>query len=60
MRIDKTKKILTEIKNFNNNNNFSLKFEEKGVKYYEGITYCLETEKIRKKDGKDNYLEAYF
>ena len=58
-KIKNTEKILTEMKNFNNNNNFGLKFDEKDIKYYEGIIYCLNAEQIRKKGDKDSYLEAY-
>ena len=47
-KIIKTKKYLSEMKSFNNNNKFTLKFDEKDIKYNEGITYCLEAEKIRK------------
>ena len=47
------------MKSFNNNNNFGLKFDEKDIKYYEGITYCLDAEQIRKKGDKDSYREAY-
>ena len=58
-KMNETKKILDEIKNFNNYNNFELKFNEKDIKYYGGIIYCLEAEKIRKKGDKESYLEAY-
>ena len=58
-KIEKTKKIISEMKSFNNNNNFGLKFDEKDIKYYEGITYCLDAEQIRKKGDKDSYREAY-
>ena len=58
-KIEKTKNILSEMKNFNNNNNFKKKFDENDLKYDEGITYCLEAEKIRKKGDKDSYREAY-
>ncbi len=43
----------------NNIDNFKLKFDEKDIKYYEGIVYCFEAEKIIKKGDKDSYLEAY-
>ena len=36
------------MKSFNNNNKFTLKFDEKDIKYNEGITYCLEAEKYEK------------
>ena len=58
-KIDKTKKILSEMKSFNNNNNFGMKFDEKDIKYYESIIYCLDAEQIRKKGDKDSYREAY-
>ena len=59
-RIEKTEKFLSEMKSFNNNNNFTLKVDENEIKYCEGIIYCLEAEKIRKKRDKESYREAYF
>ena len=37
------------MKKFNNTDNFKLKFDEKDIKYYEGIVYCFEAEKNNKK-----------
>lgn len=47
------------MKSFSNNNNFGMKFDEKDIKYYESIIYCLDAEQIRKKGDKDSYREAY-
>ena len=58
-RIEKTKNFLSEMKSFNNDNNFSLKVDESEIKYCEGIIYCLEAEKIRKNRDRESYLEAY-
>lgn len=58
-KIEKTKKFLSEMVSFSNNNNFALKFDENDLKYNKGIIYCLEAEKIRKKRDKDSYREAY-
>ena len=48
-KIEETKKFLDETKKFNNTDNFKLKFDEKDIKYYEGIVYCFEAEKNNKK-----------
>ena len=48
-KIEETKKFLDEMKKFNNIDNFKLKFDEKDIKYYEGIVYCFEAENNKKK-----------
>ena len=59
IRINKTKKFLSDMKDFNTKDKFIPKFDENEIRYYEGIIYCLEAEQIRKKGDKENYYEAY-
>jgi len=59
IRINRTKKFLSDMKDFNTKDKFIPKFDENEIRYYKGIRYCLKAEQIRKKGDKENYYEAY-